>query len=119
MLLTNYYTIDSRTEEDGKTIFGIRLNSEAKVYQGHFPENPVSPGVCNIQMIVECASLITGTERSVKSIKRCRFLNVVRPSSEKVYTLEIELEKIDSGYTIIANMYDNTDLCLDIKGELI
>ena len=119
MLLTNYYTINSKTEEEGNTIFKILLNSNAEVYNGHFPENPVSPGVCNIQMIVECASLLVSAELTIKKIKRCRFLNVIRPSDDKIYTLEMELEKIDSGYTLIANMYDANSLCLDMKGELI
>ena len=118
MLITDYYTINSKTEKDGKTIFLIQLNTNSEVYNGHFPNNPVSPGVCNVQMIVECASLIAGVELTIKSIKRCRFLNVVKPSDNKIYTIEIELEKADNGYTIIANMLDDNYICIDIKAEL-
>ena len=115
MLITDYYTINSKTEKDGKTIFLIQLNADSDVYNGHFPNNPVSPGVCNVQMIVECASLISGVELTIKSIKRCRFLNVVKPSDNKTYTIEIELEKIDNGFSIIANMLDDNNLCIDLK----
>ena len=31
------------------------LTMNEEFFQGHFPNNPVSPGVCNIEMIKECA----------------------------------------------------------------
>ena len=45
MLLGNYYRVDSIRKEDGESIFDISLVPECPVYDGHFPGDPVSPGV--------------------------------------------------------------------------
>ncbi|MGN1248330.1 MAG: hypothetical protein ACI4UO_07050 [Paludibacteraceae bacterium] len=56
--MLNYYHILSSdiTSEEG--MFRVALNADCEVYQGHFPGEPVCPGVCNIQMIKECAEIV-------------------------------------------------------------
>ena len=58
MLLDNFYTILS-SESSDSTIWTIqiKLNPGHPVYQGHFPEHPVVPGVCLLQLIKECVFL--------------------------------------------------------------
>lgn len=52
MLLENFYKIIHRKErEDGKQAIEIELNPGHVLYQGHFPGQPVVPGVCTLQMI--------------------------------------------------------------------
>lgn len=53
MLLENFYKIIHRKErEDGKREIEIELNPGHALYQGHFPGQPVVPGVCTLQMIM-------------------------------------------------------------------
>ena len=59
MLLENFYKIIHRKErEDGKQAIEIELNPGHVLYQGHFPGQPVVPGVCTLQMIKESAEQI-------------------------------------------------------------
>lgn len=59
MLLDNFYTILSSESSDSTTwTIQIELNPAHTVYQGHFPEHPVVPGVCLLQLIKECAENI-------------------------------------------------------------
>ncbi|KAB6403026.1 3-hydroxylacyl-ACP dehydratase, partial [Bacteroides xylanisolvens] len=52
MLLDNFYTILSSESSDSTTwTIQIELNPAHTVYQGHFPEHPVVPGVCLLQLI--------------------------------------------------------------------
>lgn len=46
-------------------------------FDGHFPNNPVVPGVAQIM----AAMLIAGTDQPLKlhSVKRCKFLGILRP----------------------------------------
>jgi len=51
MLLQNFYKIkDSKTTEKG-FIYSININEKHEVFKGHFPDNPVVPGVCLIQIM--------------------------------------------------------------------
>ena len=66
MLLENsYYKIIGRSGEGLDAVFRVALLPDCEVYKGHFPGNPVSPGVCNIETIKECAMLLTGRAGAV------------------------------------------------------
>ena len=59
MLLENFYKIiHIKEREDGKQAIEIELNPGHMLYQGHFPGQPVVPGVCTLQMIKESAEQI-------------------------------------------------------------
>ena len=52
MLLENFYKIiHIKEREDGKQAIEIELNPGHVLYQGHFPGQPVVPGVCTLQII--------------------------------------------------------------------
>ncbi|MDY2942781.1 MAG: hypothetical protein SOT07_03685 [Paludibacteraceae bacterium] len=56
--MLNYYHILSSEITTDAGVFRVALNADCEVYQGHFPGEPISPGVCNIQMIKECAEIV-------------------------------------------------------------
>lgn len=59
MLLENFYKIiHIKEREDGKQAIEIELNPGHVLYQGHFPGQPVVPGVCTLQIIKESAEQI-------------------------------------------------------------
>ena len=51
MLLENKYykVLRARKEGEGKAVYHVAILPDCNVYEGHFPGNPVCPGVCNIQ----------------------------------------------------------------------
>ena len=56
-MLTYYHILSSEITADAG-VFRVALNADCEVYQGHFPGEPVCPGVCNIQMIKECTEML-------------------------------------------------------------
>ena len=73
MLLDNFYTILS-SESSDSTIWTIqiKLNPGHPVYQGHFPEHPVVPGVCLLQLIKECVEDIRQQKLQVTQVSSCK-----------------------------------------------
>ena len=51
-------------------------------FSGHFPENPILPGVCQIQCILVSLSKKYEKELRLKSVFRAKFLNTVSPGEE-------------------------------------
>lgn len=68
----------------------IRFNAEHPVYKGHFPGNPVTPGVILIQLIKELMEIHTQQPRSLKTVSRCKFLSVLEPVSAGVVEIDLE-----------------------------
>ena len=108
-----------KTDENYK--IEVELNDECAVYKGHFPGNPISPGVCNMNMIRQCAEQITGARLRIKEIAHCRFLALITPKTEKYLTVNISFsEEENSTFTIIASICDNSGkIFVDFKGKMI
>jgi 3-hydroxyacyl-[acyl-carrier-protein] dehydratase len=88
-LIEDFYDILSRREEGGESVCEVTLNPACKVYEGHFPGTPVSPGVCNIQMILECASEVAGKPLMLTYIAQCRMTRLITPN--EFHTLEVRI----------------------------
>ncbi len=91
MLLKNFYTIvelDSSNKENVKAI--IDLNKDHEVYEGHFPGNPIVPGVCLTQLIKEVMEKVENTELRMVYADNIKFLAVVNPEINN--RLQIDLK---------------------------
>ena len=71
----------------------VMLAPEHPVYEGHFPGNPIVPGVCSLHMVAECAGKALGCQVVMSQVSVVKFLGIVQPSSDK--DLEIDLQISD------------------------
>lgn len=115
MLIKNFYTILSVEQKDVNTAaFNVVLNKGADVYKGHFPQQPIAPGVCTLQMIKECLVQIVGCEQILlNQIRQCRFLKLLCPS-EKELKITIELLPNNTFTSIIT---DDNVICFKLKAQ--
>ena len=119
MLIKNYYSIDSRTTDGDKEIFGISLHPDCDVYRGHFPGTPVSPGVCNIEMIKECAELTAGKKLFLKNLQQCRLKTLITPTEHPQLEMTIALTQDGTSYKLKATLGKGNDIYLDLKADLV
>ena len=125
MWIDNYFTINRKYRIENADIYDVELNPDSEIYKGHFPGEPVSPGVCSIGMIVACASRSTGSPLEIRKISRCRFLSVISPQNKPDLQVRIALtdivpadEKQGKVYQIEASIKHKKLVCLSLKGEL-
>ena len=119
MLIKDYYTIENVSkQENGAVRFDINLNADCPVYEGHFPGEPVSPGVCNIQMIKECAEQVAGKSLLLNNLQQCRLTTLVTPIQHPQVEVTILLEEKGDGYKLKATVGKGEDVYLDLKAEL-
>jgi 3-hydroxyacyl-[acyl-carrier-protein] dehydratase len=117
-LLDDYFRIDSRTTVDDEVLFRVTLLPEYCAYAGHFPGNPVSPGVCNIQMIKECAVQLTGQHLFLGYISHCRWSAVITPQTAPHLYIRMQLSEAGNVYNVCATVYDDATVYMKFKGEL-
>ena len=119
MTLNNdYFKIDNCTNEGEDTLFSITLLSDYCAYEGHFPGNPVSPGVCNIQMIKECAEQMAGKRFFLGYISRCKLSVVITPQTTPQLSIRMRLSEVEGLYNVNAVVNDNETMYIEFKGEL-
>ena len=79
ILKDNFFTINSQEITDKKADFRIKLNAENFVYQVHFPNNPITPGVFLIQIVTELFGLLKGRKLNIKTLKTVKFTAPINP----------------------------------------
>jgi 3-hydroxyacyl-[acyl-carrier-protein] dehydratase len=90
MLNDTLYKIVAFTNENGKAEADIIIDTNHKIFEGHFPGQPVLPGVCMMQIVKEIAEKAMGKSLFLQSVDTCKFLSIVDPT--KTNNLKIVLD---------------------------
>lgn len=103
MILRNeLYTITSKEITDSKATFQLQLNANHFIYQAHFPGEPITPGVCIIQICKELLEEMTGSSLNIILIKNVKFLSVISPSEMSALTCQLTLKDTSEEQETIA-----------------
>jgi len=62
------------------TSVSYRVPADHPAFQGHFPGNPVLPGIVQIRLFLLSANRLTGKEWELQEVKRAKFLQPVLPN---------------------------------------
>ncbi|ABY95712.1 3-hydroxyacyl-ACP dehydratase FabZ [Thermoanaerobacter brockii subsp. lactiethylicus] len=89
--------------EEGKKAVGIKnVTANEPFFQGHFPDNPIMPGVLIVEALAQVAGIAVMNIEEFKGklglftgIDKCRFKKVVRPGDQLV--LEVLIDSIKMG----------------------
>lgn len=75
----------------------FNCNSEHKIFDGHFPGEPILPGVCMVQFVRECLEKVLNKKLQLNSSKTVKFINIINPINEKLLVLEIKTTHTENG----------------------
>lgn len=105
MILENFYKIKSKniSKDQGLLTVEIDINKDHEIFKGHFPDNPVMPGVCMMQIIKEITEDTVGSKLFMEKCFNVKFMALINPEINN--TLNIELNIIqENGMVKIKNI---------------
>ncbi|MCC8039422.1 MAG: beta-hydroxyacyl-ACP dehydratase [Bacteroidales bacterium] len=70
------------------------LLPDCPIYRAHFPYQPITPGVCIIQLIKEMAEGIKDTSLNVTAVKNAKFLQPLEPMGT-LLSVSLHFDRID------------------------
>ncbi|MFV0604373.1 MAG: 3-hydroxyacyl-ACP dehydratase [Niabella sp.] len=79
MLNNNLYTVNSLHTDNGSTAAHITVNENHPIFEGHFPGQPVLPGVCMMQICKELIEKATDQKLLLLQADSSKFLSMVDP----------------------------------------
>lgn len=104
MLLKDFYTINSLEKKDGQKHEAVLLiNGKHEVFKGHFPGNPIMPGVCMMQIIKELAEQITDQPLMMQSLSNVKFMALINPEATPELKLELDINETEDGLVKVKN----------------
>lgn len=91
-LLGSLYTIESAGLTEQGCDYAILLDPEHFIYKAHFPGEPITPGVCIMQIAIELLGEYLGSPLSLNCAKNVKYLKTIEP--DKVTRLCYSLQKV-------------------------
>lgn len=79
VLKNNLYVIEGQQSGESSVSYDIRLQPDHTIYRAHFPGEPITPGVCVIQMAKELLEDHLQRPLAIKAVKNVKFLAVISP----------------------------------------
>jgi len=109
-LANDFFKILSVEQMESKYHIGIELNPDHEIFKGHFPGNPVVPGVCMVQMIKEILQSLFDQEYTMKAASQLKFLAIINPEQIKMLDVELNISKKDPGGLEVSGTFHKNDL---------
>ena len=105
---------------DGISVGRYTVGGDEYFLQGHFPDNPVVPGVILCEMMAQSACLLVNTcgiahTPYLTGIKNMKFIKKVVPGDSIVFKVEMKAD-MDNFYFVKGIGYVDDEIC--ISGEL-
>lgn len=88
----NFYTVVSSACTSGGYEVTVELKKDHHIYQGHFPGQPVVPGVCTLTIIREQLSRLIGRPLMFSAIKEVKYVGMIVPEEGLKVHFHIDVE---------------------------
>ncbi|MGD2036017.1 MAG: hypothetical protein PVF73_13220 [Bacteroidales bacterium] len=116
MPLNDLFAYKLSGSEPGVVRAVINLNAKHRLYTGHFPDKPVTPGVALIEIIRIILSDVLGKELMFTGARDIKFIASVVPPDMDNLGLEIKYGKSQEGIPVHCTLSGNDKVYMKIRG---
>jgi 3-hydroxyacyl-[acyl-carrier-protein] dehydratase len=117
MVLKDFYKVLSEEKTaDSKYSITILVNEKHEIFKGHFPGNPIMPGVCMIQIIKELTEKITESTLMIQTLANVKFMALINPENNPELRLELDITTTEDNLVKVKNTtYFNETVALKLS----
>jgi 3-hydroxyacyl-[acyl-carrier-protein] dehydratase len=106
------------TEGSVKTILDINKSSE--IFKGHFPDRPIVPGACMLQIVKEVVEITLGSTLMLKKANHLKFISMIEPATTDFIQLDISYKIIDENtINVSARLINAGAVCFKFQGVFV
>lgn len=117
MLIKGLYYLKNITKKDGEINADIKIRQDCEIYKGHFPEHPVTPGVCQILIIQEVLGKALDRNLILKYCRDVKFLSMHDPNTVQNLKINISYSfNEDDEVSFYASLFSEDAKYLKING---
>ena len=91
MLLNDFFSIKELSFQNENLRAVIKLNPTHAIFEGHFPGNPITPGVAQMQIVKEILEENYKKDLLLKRMSKCKFLQILNPKTHSEIEVIIEV----------------------------
>jgi 3-hydroxyacyl-[acyl-carrier-protein] dehydratase len=91
----------------------LEINPAHAIFEGHFPGQPVVPGVCLMQMVKEIAEKVLGKETRLVKADQVKFLAPLVPAENQPLQMELKFRARENPTSI------NSECETEVDAQLV
>lgn len=115
-MLKSFYTINDFNNDADTVTARLTINKEHAILQGHFPGQPVVPGVVMMQIVRELVEKAVGKKMRIQEADQLKFLAVIDPRVNNEIDAAISISRKESTWSISASLSGNSTTYFKMKG---
>lgn len=120
MLKDSLYNITSLEEStDNHYTLTVKLDVHHEIFKGHFPAQPVLPGVCLIEMVKEFLMEIKKRPYRLSIAQNIKYLRLVDPNEEPVLKFELDLQEGEALKVDVTSFLKDGTANFKLKGSFV
>jgi len=93
----DFFHITKLDNDNGESVSLLEINASHKIFEGHFPGQPVVPGVCMMQMVKEIIEKVVGRKTRIANADNLKFLTIIDPTKNKNIRADLKYTVTDDG----------------------
>jgi 3-hydroxyacyl-[acyl-carrier-protein] dehydratase len=118
MLLDSLFIVKDYSAEGNEIKATLELDENHSIFKGHFPGQPVVPGVCMMQSVKELVERHVKQKLVVAEADNMKFLSVIDPRTNKLIQAAISVSNKDSVLSINASLFAENVTFFKLKATL-
>jgi 3-hydroxyacyl-[acyl-carrier-protein] dehydratase len=119
LLHNNLYTIQSLTDIENDIQASVLLRADHAIFKGHFPGQPVLPGVCMLEMISEITGENLNNEFRISGAPLIKFLRMIDPQKNPEIRLEIKYQSSPESVTTNGKIFYDSQVFMKFQMILV
>ena len=117
MLLNNFFFITEIDHNEGAIKASLSIHKEHPIFNGHFPGQPIVPGVCMLQMLKEVLEKIINSPVKLQSADFLKFLKFINPQETSAVNLELQYVRTENNtLKVNGGLVDADSIYFKFKG---
>jgi len=117
MLIENLFNIINK-QKIAEGEFLINCNSKHIIFEGHFSNKPILPGVTMVQFVRESIEMLYNKKIKLISSKTVKFIHIIDPRIEQNLVLELKINYTDNNvYETRAIIKNDTTTFFQMRGN--
>ncbi len=108
--------ISIHLQGESESVLVVKIRAKSPVFEGHFPSNPILPGVIMVEAVRASLGRLFQKEFQLKTALNIKFLAVLNPMEYAEVQLAIRHSKVEEGLKVDANLTSGDTVFFKMKG---
>ena len=106
-----YSFIDIKQSANDKIQATVKITEDSSWFAGHFPGDPILPGIVQLEMVVAAISRSGNNDLWIQNLSRIKFKKIIRPGEILSIQANYNREKNNYSFQIMA---DGKEACTGV-----